>query len=199
MEQALVISSVALWVVVLLNLLLTLALVRRLNSGLPANISKADEIGLKVGTPAPDFIAETLDGKAVTLANYAGRSVAFIFIAPDCGPCREALPGYEATGVKAERAGVELVLVSTANKEETRALAEEFQLHLQVLVAPPDNTSFMDDYKLRGTPSYTLIDREGNIQSAGRPSPQKPGWKALVEAWESAAPDLAWAPAAPRR
>src|SRR5258706_10943407 len=113
MEQFLVGSSMLLWVVVLCNLLLTLALIRKVNSG----AVDQTKVGLKEGEIAPDFMAETLSGEKVTLAMYAQREVVFIFIAPTCRPCLEALPRYNALGMKAAQSGVEIVLVSRGEKE----------------------------------------------------------------------------------
>lgn len=180
MEQWLVASSILLWIVVLCNLLLTLALVRRMNTG----ITPLKE-GLKAGQQAPAFSAETLGGQVVTLATYTGRAVVFLFVSPTCKPCREAMPTYEALGAKASRAGVELVLVSIVDAEQTRLFAEEFALHLPVLVAPRESNPFMQDYLLSDTPSYCFIDQQGVVQSTGIPSPHLKKWKQLVEAWEA--------------
>ena len=179
MEPFLVLSSVMLWVVVVCNLVLTLALVRRVNSG------SLPQKGLKEGQPAPNFTAETLRGQTVTLATYAQREVAFVFVEPACGPCREALPSYEALGPKAEQSGVALMLVSTADAERTRRFVDEFKIKLPIIIAPRDSNPFMKDYNLSSTPSYCLIDRQGKVQAAGLPSLRWGKWKALAEAWES--------------
>jgi peroxiredoxin len=178
MEQFLVLSSVMLWVVVVCNLVLTLALVRRVNSG------SLPQKGLKEGHQAPNFTAETLRGEIATLATYAQREVAFVFVEPGCGPCREALPSYEALGPKAAQSGVDLVLVSTADTERTRRFVDEFSIKLPILIAPHDSNPFMKDYEVSGTPFYCLIDRQGKVQSAGSPNLRWGKWKALAEAWE---------------
>src|SRR4051812_7859605 len=173
MLTMLAMSSVALWVVVGLNLIITLALVQRLNrqSAIPS--------GLKKGTPAPDFTAQTLHGETVTRANYAGRSAAFLFVAPNCGPCREEAPALEALAPAARRAGVELVLVSIGEAGETQQFVDEFHLTLPVLVAPEGSNSFSKDYKSPGTPSYCLIDTRGTVVSAGFPNMVDGEWQKL--------------------
>src|SRR5690348_1026265 len=108
METGLVVSSAVLWLVVLLNLLLTLALVRRVNAS-PRTVPQER---LKTGEPAPDFTAHTLDGELVSRSTYAELKVAFVFISTHCGPCREIMPQLVPLGPKAAQAGVELVLVS---------------------------------------------------------------------------------------
>ena len=179
MEQVLVLSSVLLWIVVFCNLVLTLALVRRVIA------NPQPKEGLKEGLPAPDFTAETLSGGRVTLATYAQRDVVFVFISPTCEPCREALPSYEALGPKARQSGVELVLVSTADAEQTHRFVNEFGIQLPVLIAHRESNSFMRDYKLSTTPSYCFVDRRGKIQATGFTNQKVGKWKALAEAWET--------------
>lgn len=186
MEQVLVISSVALWLVVSVNLLLTIALIRRLNQFNQKGSDPFDD-GLKVGEKAPDFTATTLQGELVDLKTYAGRSVAFIFVSPQCRPCREELPRYETLFPKARSAGVELVLVSNEDDQLTRAFAEEFAIRLPVLAAPHQSNPFTKDYKINGTPSFCLVDPAGVVQAGGFPSEKFGRWKELAEAWERGA------------
>ncbi len=73
METTLVVSSILLWIVALLNILLTLGLARRIRSAFPRLES------LKAGQKAPGFSAQTLQGQTITLTDYEGRATAFIF------------------------------------------------------------------------------------------------------------------------
>lgn len=186
MTEALLISSVLLWVVVAFNLLLTLALVRRLNATPRQDSKGAGEVkpGLKPGEQAPDFTAETLQGEQVTLATYAGKGAAFIFFSTDCNPCKEALPGLEALRPAAQRAGVELVLVSNQDATKTRPFVEEMHVRLPVLIAPHPANPFMKDYNFNATPSYCLVDASGRVQSANHLSLQWGEWKELSEQWQ---------------
>ncbi|HEY4691675.1 MAG TPA: peroxiredoxin family protein [Anaerolineae bacterium] len=161
METILVLSSILLWVMVLLNLLLTLGLARRMRVTFPRMGS------LKVGQRAPDFTAQTLKGETVTLATYAGRAVAFVFVSPDCKPCREELPRLAGLRPKAEQFGVELLLVSDADEDKTLSFVEGTVDGLPVLVAPRERNPFFSDYKAMGTPSYCLIDAHGKVRVAG--------------------------------
>lgn len=161
METILVLSSILLWVLVLLNLLLTLGLARRLRNAFP----KVEM--LKAGQPAPDFISLTLKGETVTLATYARRPVAFVFVSPDCKPCREELPRLAGLRPQAEQFGVELVLVSDADEDKTLSFVEGIAEGLPVPVAPRARTSFLMDYKAMGTPSYCLLDAQGRVRAAG--------------------------------
>ena len=182
MQTILVVSSILLWLVVLLNLLLTFGLVRRLNAD-QANGASASTMGLKAGETAPDFTAQTLSGETVTLSSYAGRNVAFVFISTHCTPCHEILPSLALLAPRAARAGVELVLVSSDEMEETHTFVEKEHISLPVLVAPIKNNAFMEDYKSMSTPSYCFIDGQSRVQSSGYPSLEWGGWKALADSW----------------
>jgi peroxiredoxin len=190
METILIISSVALWVVVGLNLIITLALVRRLNQ------AQGMQGGLKKGAPAPDFTAQTLRGETVTLADYANRSVAFVFIATNCRPCREEAPRLEALAATARRAGVELVLVSIDEAAETEQFVADLKLTLPVLVAPQESSRFKKDYQVPGNPFFCLIDAQGRVQSTGFPNDRGGEWDKLAQSWQASqgrTPDMATA------
>lgn len=181
MEQFLVLSSVLLWVLVIFNLILSLALVRKINAAYQPKES------LKEEQPAPNFVAETITGEKVTLESFAQRNVAFIFVDPACGPCREALPSYESLAPKAAQSNVDFVLISTADADLTRRFVDEYNIKLPTLIAPHESNPFMKDYLVTGTPSYCLIDREGKVQSTGSPNLKWGKWKILAEAWEEQA------------
>ena len=91
MEPILVVSSILLWLMVLFNLLLTVALIRRAAAKQPG-FATENVPTLEIGSQAPDFTAETLDGEAMTLDDYAGKSIALIFVSPTCKPCLNKLP-----------------------------------------------------------------------------------------------------------
>lgn len=176
MEMGLVISLILLWIVVLFNLLLTLAIIRRLNMG-------SRQTGLQQGQLAPDFTAQTLSGESVKLQDYAGHSTAFVFITTSCSPCEKLLPELEALGPQAMRAGVNLVLVSDNQREEIQDYARRNNIHLPVLIAPRRENPFFQNYQIKGTPSYCYIDKQGKVQSVGHPHMTGGEWKALSDDW----------------
>ena len=189
MNETVLIGSVGLlWVLVLFNLVLTLGLVRRVNTNTGPQLIEEEE-GLEAGEPAPDFTAETLDGQQINLASYAGRDVVFLFMSPFCGPCREKLPGIEALAPSAYAAGTELVYVSNASVDETRAYVEEHTIALPVVVASPGGSSFYEDYKISGTPQFCVVDAQGRVQASGYPAPEVDlAWRGLTERWAAVQP-----------
>lgn len=186
MDLFLAANLILLWVFLGLNLVLSLVLVRRVTSVTQSGNSQMGG-GLESGETAPDFTAKSLDGEKVTLASYAGQSVAFLFFGTACPPCREALPKYEAVAPKAALAGTRLVLVSTDDEDKTKDFVKNNDISLPVIVAPIMENNFMKDYKATGTPAYCLIDTNGKVKSAGYPSFDWGTWKALITAWETKA------------
>lgn len=185
MEQLLIVNSILIWLVLLLNLFLIIAVIRRVN--LISEIT--DESGnrmvrlnkefLEVGQPAPDFTAETLKGSPVTMASYVGRKVGFIFLSPGCSPCREAIPTLEALGPQAKRYGVMLTLVITSDRERAQEFVREFDIRLPTLITSAEG-KFTLDYKIGGTPFYCLINGLGHVEATGF---FDKAWWALTDRW----------------
>lgn len=166
MIPVLVVSSIFLWLLVLVNVLLTVAIIRRLNNMSSMNHHIAE--GLEKGSVAPPFSAETLTGEVVTLANYARKAVSFVFISPDCGPCVDALVTINTLATKAHKAGIEMVLVSTGGeKQETEALIQKHQVTVPLLYAPYEQNSFARDYKADSTPFYCMVNQDSRVESSG--------------------------------
>jgi AhpC/TSA family len=191
------INLIALWSMVLVNLLLTLRAVRWLRAGeeLRARLTQLETAPLlPVGEPAPDFHARTLSGEPVRLADYADRAVAFVFVSPQCGGCRRELPALARLGPLARRrAGVELVLVSDRGAAETHEWLDTIRhedgvdVGLGVLVAPPAFSDLLAVYNPRGlVPYFCLVDERGVVQAR---DPLGMGeWPRLRRTWEAVTP-----------
>lgn len=177
MENILLLSSILLWVLVLMNFLLILALVQRINRTAGEPI-----VTLEIGQTAPDFTAESLKGERVTLADYAGRVLALVFVSPTCGRCRQDIPKLEILEPKARQLGVELILVSDADIAQTQAYVQELNITLPVLSAPRQVNRFFDDYKAGGVPFCAVIDAQGKIQASGVLGNQH--WNEFSDKWE---------------
>lgn len=161
--QLLVVNVIMLWLVVLFNVLLTIGLIRRGNRKASGRNTRKNGM-LEIGSAAPEFVAETVEGSKVSMSTFADQAVAFVFIAPGCAPCKMRLPGIKDSLGDAQRNGVKVVLVSTEDHESTRALAENEGIDSPLLVAPRAENSFMADYKVPGTPSYVLVSRDGTVK-----------------------------------
>jgi len=191
-ETFVVIGLALLWVVVMFNLMLTLALIRRVNG---AGAREGVELGgLPAGQPAPDFTAETTLGEPAGAGALAGQATALVFIGPNCSHCLKTLPLIKELQPQAARAGVRFLLVSDGTPEETRAYVERHQISAPVLVAPRGLNPLLSDYKVDGVPFYYMIDASRTIQAAGIPG--DPAWQAITAGWrQGGAPAIQLEPA----
>ncbi|MBE3596664.1 MAG: redoxin domain-containing protein [Hydrogenibacillus sp.] len=74
-------------------------------------IAKADPVA--VGRPAPDFMAELLDGSTVTLSDFKGRPVLINFWATYCPYCIDEMPAIESVYQKFRDDGFVVIGVNT--------------------------------------------------------------------------------------
>lgn len=194
MEMFVLFSFSALWGMVLCTLALTLRMLRWLRATNEAQMVQQEPVeqrpALIPGTPAPEFKARTLADQAVRLDDFAGRSVAFLFVSPACGHCRMEMAALNKLAPLAKKnARVELILVSDWGPVVTRQWLEtirnedKVEVSLPVLVAPRGKTDFLDDYNPEHiTPSFCLLDAQSHVQM--KESIYSSEWNKLKRSWE---------------
>lgn len=180
LETTLLISSILLWLVVLFQLALIFALIRRTHAAGPPRS------GLAAGTQAPEFTAQTLDGETRTLASYLGHNTVFVFVSVHCQPCRTLLAQLGQMDERVQRTGGELVLVSGDEYAETAALVAELELPFPVLLAPGPDNAFFAAYHIAQTPAHCFLTPRGTVLASGVPVVRDGAWQALSELWEAA-------------
>jgi peroxiredoxin len=109
----------------------------QLNARWYTRLSREVQTELATGSPVPDFEVLDLDGTTVTPASFAGQPVVFVFIRGNwCPLCvaqvRELAADYQLLAAH----GVEVALVSPQPLDETRDLAERFDVAFRYLVDP---------------------------------------------------------------
>lgn len=196
MNVAWEVVAIAGWAVLLLNLLVTMRLVRWLRSYQDADRLdhfRADLPELPVGEPAPAFQTRDLRGRIVTSRDFPGQEVAIVFVSPHCGLCRRELPSLVTLASAARKsAGAQIVLVSDGGAGETESwLADisaehRIDIALPVLLAPARTSDFQVHYNPRAlTPYFCHVDGTGVVTARG--GLHTPAWAALVRRWDSAA------------
>ena len=185
--------AIATWLVLLVNLALSLRMAQYLRSRRRA--AERDALReslpeLALGEPAPEFQARDLTGRPVRLSDYAGRETAFVFVSPHCGSCARELPDLAKLAPLARSgASAELVLVSDSNTPETDIWFSEIaERHpevsgLRLLVAPSSRSDSLARYNPRGlTPYFCHLDADGRVTARG--GLRSPYWAAIVNRWE---------------
>jgi methylamine dehydrogenase accessory protein MauD len=183
MNTLLLISSILLWLAVLLLGFLLLGALRaidllrwRVEQMEATTPSRMGRSGLRVGKKAPDFtlpsatsppnlplrIGEGGKGGEVSLHDYAGRKVLLVFTQAGCGPCQQIVPELN----RLHDAGkVEVVAINKGEPEATRKWVAEANIRFPVVMQPAFTTS--KRYEVFATPFAFLIDEQGLIASKG--------------------------------
>jgi len=169
MTEALLVSNVVLWVLVLLLAFLLAGALRqlgllqlRLGDDPGALITDA---GLERGAPAPDFTA--LDGETgqlVSLSDLPAVPRMLVFASPGCLSCRELIPGLNE--VRKTRGGeFDFLVVCRGDLESCQAFGRMNRLEAPMVV---DTTGQIEkDYLVTLTPFAYLIDHEGRVVIRG--------------------------------
>jgi peroxiredoxin len=67
---------------------------------------------LAPGHPAPNFVAHSLNGQAISLQEYHGRPVVLNFWATWCVPCRHEMPALQAVYETYKATGLAILAVN---------------------------------------------------------------------------------------
>jgi peroxiredoxin len=176
MVNALVVSTICLWVIVIGNLLLTLALVRRVAG---SKISDRISTGPPAGEPVADFSAQMLGGDEVTMADFSSRPTIFVFVSSDCRACQNAMPRYRELCTSCDGGTVDVVMVSGDTPDGAKVLVEEHGLKCRVMIATRATNPMFHDWGITGTPIY-VATRGGHIVESGIAQKRLANWEKLV-------------------
>jgi len=116
----------------------------------------------QVNAPALNFTLQTLDGRALSLADLKGKTVLLNFWATWCGPCRAEMPLLQQAQ---DRNPDRLVILALNNGEApdlVNAFVSELGLRLAVLLDPDNQVT--ERYRVRGFPTTIFIDPAGVIR-----------------------------------
>ena len=120
------------------------------------------EKGPVVGSQAPDFQLETLDGKSLRLSDLRGKGVLVNFWATWCKPCREEMPAIQKMYEKYRDRGFEVVAVNIA---ETPVAVQGFtrQLGLTFPVVLDRDRQVTKLYQVGPIPTSFFVRPNGTI------------------------------------
>ena len=168
MHEALAISQVVLWIVVVILAATVLALARQigvLHERIAPMGALTIDKGPKVGDAAPIFDLYALDQSPVTIGgpSASGLSTMLMFVSPTCPVCKKLLPIVRSIAASETRW---LRVVFTSDGEEPAQ--QEFVRRHRLESFPMVLSSELGmTYRVSKLPYAVLIDEEGRIRAKG--------------------------------
>ena len=159
------VSGVGLTLVVIVGGFVALALVGQammdgaMANAMPSPIMPAMDRLTVYGQTDYDWNLKTLDGEAVSLESFRGKTVLLNHWATWCGPCVAEMPSLAALHESIDRDDVAIVLVSTEDGHTIRSFLERKGLSLPAYVAEGVPAVF----ETRGIPATFILDPAGAI------------------------------------
>jgi peroxiredoxin len=114
------------------------------------------------GNPAPDFTAQSVDGRTVSLGDYRGQVVIVNFWTTWCPACVEEMPVLQDVHRRyADRGVVVLAVDIGESKSEVQRYLNANDLDLTVLLDSREQIAAI--YNIRSIPTTYIIDPQGEI------------------------------------
>jgi methylamine dehydrogenase accessory protein MauD len=159
--QALVVS---LWLVVLVQMGLLLALYRQVGIVYLGSRSARARDGLDLLRKAPEWEADDHSGARVSSITTRGRPLLLVFAEPNCGPCQQLMPELK-TFTDRHREELAVVVVGAADDRVNRQMADRYLLDAPVVSQA--NRTLSSLFKVSATPFIYFIDEQGVIRAKG--------------------------------
>lgn len=127
-----------------------------------ASIILADK-GAPVG-----FSLNDLDGKQVSLSDFAGKVVVLDFWATWCQSCKEAFPRLNELNTELGSRGVVVIGINIEHLKPERiaSFVDKADIEYKVLLDPKAET--VKTFGIKGVPSLVVINAAGTIQQVFR-------------------------------
>lgn len=117
------------------------------------------EVGTSVGAVAPDITVYDLDGNAVTLYSFRGKTVLLNFRATWCHYCQAEAPALQQTFQDDE----DLAIVSVYIGEDAATVTQFAQSNGYTFPMYTDTGEASAAYQVQGIPASFFIDAKGRI------------------------------------
>ncbi|GAA1960128.1 hypothetical protein [Catenulispora subtropica] len=158
-----------------LNLILTMAVIRRLHESshspeseqaLPGPASLQPRPPLLVGDAIPEFSASATDGSAVSRTDLAGERVLYAFFSVACKPCWQRMSEYIAF-VRESGLGPEQVVSVVIGDGGAVAASLVAMAEVSRVVVEPPAGPVSSAFAFRFSPTYVLAGPDGTVEASG--------------------------------
>jgi tetratricopeptide (TPR) repeat protein len=125
------------------------------------SFAPAYAIGIKEDATAPDFSLSSVDGKVVSLSEYRGQVVVFIYWRADQDRSHLALKDGQDIYKRYKDVQVIGLIAGTKNLEVVSQILRDFAIDFPVLI--DSNRRVYEAYGIRVYPSTIIINRNGKV------------------------------------
>ena len=134
---------------------------------------RAQDSGIEIGKRAPAAVVRTLDGQAVDLGAYVGKTPMFLeFWATWCPRCRDLEPALLAAEKKYGARMKFIGVAVSVNQTPARVKAYSAKHGLKHLIVYDTEGNAADAYDAPATSYVVVVDRTGKVVYTGLGSDQ---------------------------
>lgn len=174
--DATTISIVLLWVAVVINAVLLVALlsrVRSLHDGTTATDTGVPHPALDlVGNAIPRFAETAVSGRTVTPVPGPGGTMILAFFSAACSSCVAHMGPFRRLAAAAEEVDVAVIAVIDGEERNSRHLLDGIAPTVETVLAPIGSNHLVFDCGVSSLPSYLAVDDTGVITAAGGTPPE---------------------------
>jgi methylamine dehydrogenase accessory protein MauD len=160
------VSSAALWVVVLTLAVLVLLLYRHFGLMALGTLEGVERDGLAIGDHAPPLNGITAAGEDVRLSPGESRPSFLFFAAPGCAPCEKVLPVLnQFVGLDGATPEIDVVTVVRGSMGNVQEVEETHRP--PYLAFAEDESRAFEQYRVRVTPFAFVVGDDGLVRAKG--------------------------------
>lgn len=158
--------------VAVLNLLLTVGVIRRLRqhteklTNLPVPDGTAPSVMPGAGEQVDDFTATTDDGQPVSRDLLSGQTLIGV-LSPSCSACEERLPEFLVRAKEFPGGRGQVLAVLAGEREETAEYRERLAPVARLVIEPLLDGPVAAALKVQGYPAFAVLDSTGTVVASG--------------------------------
>ena len=158
----LVAAVVVLAVLVVFNLFLATAVIRRLRS----TATGPDPVTIEVGAPVPAFVAVRSDGARFDTESLLGHPTLVSFFSTTCRPCLAEAPELARRAGELSGRGLRVVPVLMSEGDDADGMARLLEA-AGPLITEVHQGPVARAFQALATPSYVLVGADGRVAARG--------------------------------